>query len=372
MKQILFLTLILMLSALIKGQGNWQYVPADHPAIHYMGRFDFSNPAAVRYDWPGSTILFQFTGNQLQLFLEGGERNYFNLFVNDELKEVIHVPSDSLYIVTGIKGKGPHLLRLQKRTEGEMGCTVFKGFNISVKGKVTPAPAGISRKIEFIGNSITCGYGTEGASREERFSPATENVNKSYAFITARSFGAECTVIAHSGLGVVRNYGDKNKVSTNLPAMPDRYHQVMDEDSLLKWDFNAWQPNAVVINLGTNDYSVGPQPDKAIFQRRYEEFIREIRAVYGPVPIFCICGPMRDEPAYSNIKEVVETSRLIYQDRNLYFIGIPTALLNDTSDLGSDWHPSYAGQLKMAAHIIPTLATVLNWSFSDVEWHPSE
>ncbi|SMO57128.1 hypothetical protein SAMN06265379_1031, partial [Saccharicrinis carchari] len=79
-------------------------------------------------------------------------------------------------------------------------------------------------------------------------------------------------------------------------------------------------------------------------------------------------GPLRDEPAYTNIKEVTESSRLIYNDQKLYFIGIPTYLLNKQNDLGSDWHPSYRGQLKMTAHIIPTLSNILNWDYDDSEF----
>ncbi len=64
---------------------------------------------------------------------------------------------------------------------------------------------------------------------------------------------------------------------------------------------------------------------------------------------------------------MTESSRLIYKDNNLYFIGIPTYLLNKDNDLGSDWHPSYQGQRKMAAHIIPTLANILHWDYNDSE-----
>lgn len=342
---------------------DWKHIPADHLAFHYSGRFDHSDPVAVRYEWPGTTISFSHTGNKLQLILEGGERNYFNLFVDNRLHEVIHLPGDTVYTVKGIKGKGRHVVQLQKRTEGEMGTAVFKGVNVSSKGEVFPVGDLPERKIEFIGNSITCGYGTEGASRDEDFLPSTENVNKSYALITARAFNAECVVTAHSGLGVVRNYGGKE-----LPTLPDRFDQTLDEDSTLMWNFAKWQPNAVVINLGTNDFSAGGQPEKVVFQRGYETFIRKLRSVYGAVPIFCINGPMRDEPAYSYVKEVVGNCRIYYNDRNLYFIGIPTGLLNNTDDLGSDWHPSYKGQVKMAAHIVSTIANVLNWSYNNDEW----
>jgi len=358
-----FLVIIIVFCAFYNSEAQ-QFISPSHSAFTYSGRFDRSDPNQVRYDWSGASIFFQFSGKQLEFVMEGGRRNYFNLFIDNQLHEIIHAPNDTVYTINGIKGKGWHTCRLQKRTEGEMGTTVFKGINIASKGKVRPAEALSSRRIEFIGNSITCGYGTEGASREEDFLPQTENVNKAYAFITARAFDAECYVTAHSGLGVVRNYGDKNKISTDLATLPQRYHQTLDMDSLTVWDFNAWQPHAVVINLGTNDYSTELGPDKAVFIHHYMAFIQRIRDNYGDVPIFCVCGPMRDEPAFTNIKEVVESSRLIYNDLSLYFIGIPDGLLNKESDLGSDWHPSYRGQKKMANHIIPTIANVLEWNYS--------
>jgi lysophospholipase L1-like esterase len=366
MKTIIVSLFILLFMRSITAQKNWRYIQADNDLFYYQGRFNKANPKEVHYDWSGTTIHFSMTGNKLQLLMKGGDRNYFNLYINDELHEVLYLPNDTIYGVDGIKGKGPHNIRLQKRTEGEMGTAIFKGINVGENEQLLPN-APVSRRIEFIGNSITCGYGTEGASREEDFLPSTENVDKSYAFITARAFDAECMITAHSGLGVIRNYGDKNKVSVKLPTMTDRYNQTLDEDSTICWDFNTWQPHAVIINLGTNDYWSEPYPDKIVFQHRYEKFINEIRGVYGKIPIFCICGPLRDEPLYSTIKETVEKVRLINKDSNLYFIGIPTYLLNNTNDLGSDWHPSYRGQRKMAAHIIPIIANILHWNYSNSE-----
>ncbi|WP_430814816.1 SGNH/GDSL hydrolase family protein [Carboxylicivirga sp. RSCT41] len=365
MRLILSAVLLLVLNTML---AQTQIIYPDNPAFTYSGRFDFTNPKEVRYDWPGTSIYFQFKGEELAFLIEGGERNYFNVFIDDQLKEVMHAPVDTVYAVSGIKGKGWHTCRLLKRTEGEMGTTIFKGVQLSSKANIAAYEALPQRKIEFIGNSITCGYGTEGKTPEEDFLPETENVNLSYAFITARAFEAECYVTAHSGLGVVRNYGDKKKVSTELATLPQRYHQSLDMDTSLHWDFAKWKPEAVVINLGTNDYSTNIRPDKAVFIDRYKRFIRNIRQYYGDVPIFCVSGPMVNEPAYSNVKEVVESSRVIYNDRNLYFIGIPSFLLNKTSDLGSDYHPSYQGQLKMAQHIIPSIANVLQWDYNDKEF----
>lgn len=347
--------------------GQTKFIEANHPAFQYIGRFDSSNPKEVKFDWPGTTIQFKFTGKHITFHLKGGDRNYFNLFLDGKLHTILHKPKDTLIQIKGIETTGLHTLRLQKRTEGEMGVAVFKGIDIAKSEKIETLKPDTQRKLEFIGNSITCGYGAEGVSRKEKFSPSTENVNKSYASIVARAFDASTTIIAHSGLGVIRNYGDNEKISLTREPMPKRFDQVLDTDLKLKWDFKNWHPDAVIVNLGTNDYSTQPHPDKIAFQREYEQFIQKIRIEYGTIPIFIVSGPLINEPAYSNIKEVVTNIKILKEDNNLYFLGIPKFLLNNTSDLGSDSHPSYRGQIKMAAHIIPAIANIMKWSYKEAE-----
>ena len=82
----------------------------------------------------------------------------------------------------------------------------FWGFVLDEGKKLVDAPAFSDRKIEFIGNSITCGYGNEGLKKEEHFDYATENHYYSYASITARNLDAQHWVVARSGIGAYRNY----------------------------------------------------------------------------------------------------------------------------------------------------------------------
>lgn len=344
------------------GYGQTTFFPASNEAFHYIGRFDNTDPNNLRFDWPNSTIQFKFTGTEIDIALKGGTRNYFNLFLNDSLHSVLHHPNDSIIHIKGLKVTGTHNLRIQKRTEGEMGIATFKGIYLPKNERLISSKIA-SRTIEFIGNSITCGYGTEGASRHNKFHPSTENVNQSYALITSNAFNAECHVIAHSGMGVVRNYGDKNKISVDRSTMPIRFNQVLDTENRMLWDFSLWKPNAVIINLGTNDYSTKPHPDDTVFCKTYELLVKKVQTVYGNIPIFLICGPLIDEPAYTNIKSLADNMKRSDSQLNIYFIGIPKALLNSTSDLGSDSHPSYQGQLKIAKHIIPIISNVMSWDY---------
>ena len=76
---------------------------------------------------------------------------------------------------------------------------------------------------------------------------------------------------------------------------------------------------------------------------------------------------MTDEPCYSYVKEMVEDFRSVNQRRNVYFVGIPTYLMNPDKDLGSDTHPNYSGQRKMAAHVLPVISSILEWEYDGKE-----
>ena len=192
--------------------------------------------------------------------------NYYNVFIDSLLHKIVKVTGKDTLInfISGID-KGVHRVLIQKRTEGEWGKTTIHQFVLPAGGKLEKETDRPSRHIEFIGNSLTCGYGVEGKDRSEPYKAETENCNLSYATIIARYFDADYTLIAHSGRGVVRNYGDSVRVSA--VTMKDRMLNTFDMDLDKKWDFKTYKPDLVVINLGSNDFSTGLYPLE-------DEFIR--------------------------------------------------------------------------------------------------
>ena len=341
-------------------------IPPHHPYIHYVGRVDMSNNDTVRYDWPGVALMCNFSGRSIGIKLNGGAATHFNLFLDGELIDVIMAPQDTIITVRPTQHKKIHELKLIKRTEADMGMVQFMGFVMEDKGMLHPTSNPLTRRIEFIGNSITCGYGTEGKDRNEIFKPETENNYKSYAAILSRAFNAEAHFIAHSGVGLVRNYGDENPATAKEKTILGRFGRTLDNGPDTSWDFSRWKPDCVIINLGTNDFSTTPHPDKFTFLKGYKELLDSVRQKYGKIPVFCVVGPMIDEPCFSYVKEFTRYCRWGQKDDQVFFVGMPDNLLNNHDDLGSDWHPSYKGQQKIAKLLLTPVASVMNWEYQEI------
>lgn len=331
---------------------------ADNPNISYVGRFNNKDPKNVTYDWPGVQIYTKFEGTSCSLRLKD-RANEYAVIIDYKDPMTLKMNSDTIYnVASGLPDSIIHTISIHKRTESFIGTGEFRGFILDPGKNLVHPDLRPDKRIEFIGNSITCGFGVEGKNSDCHFSPETENAYMSYASITARDLGADYSLVAYSGRGVVKNFGDKNQVSRD--PMPELYDRICCNDSVNKWDFNKWIPQAVVINLGTNDYSAQPFPDKSVFQNAYINLIERVRSLYPGVTIFCVCGPMIEEPCFTFIKEIVDQEQAKTVIPSVYFIGIPKKIMSD-ADWGCDWHPNIQGMRKMADIIVPEIRLRMKW-----------
>jgi hypothetical protein len=334
-------------------------IDADDPYIQYIGRFDFTNPKQPVYDWAGVRMCAKFEGTSCSVRLNDNVNEYA-VIIDNYAPKLLHPDTAKVYkVASGLADSVPHTIILQKRTESLVGKGEFLGFVLD-KGRMLVKPdKRPDRRIEFIGNSITSAYGIEGDSVTCHFSPETENANMSYAAITSRALNADYSLVSYSGRGVVRNYGDSLKESVD--PMPALYDRTCFWNPTLKWDFTKWVPQAVVINLGTNDFTTMPYPDKDVFQNAYRKLIERVRAQYPNVMMFCVCGPMAVGPTLSYIKEVVAgQQKLRSRDKDVFLVEVDRSNLKD-SDWGCDYHPNITGANKIADILISAIRLRMNW-----------
>jgi lysophospholipase L1-like esterase len=333
-------------------------IPANDPGIRYTGRFDFSDQLRPRFDWPAVMIEAVFEGTSIAVFLDDGGNSY-DVEI-DEQTTVLHTqPGQMRYVLAEGLGDSDHTVRLTKRTETFYGTPQFLGFELDPGRELLSLPRARERRIEFIGDSITAGYGVEGSSPTCVFSKETENAARTYAAQTAEHFNAGYHIIAVSGLGAVRNYNADDSVSAG--TMLSYYGRTLANENVEDWDFDEWQPDAVVINLGTNDFSTTPHPAGEVFLQGYTNLIFKVRNLYPQAHIFAIAGPIMAGPAEETIRSVVSQMNEVLGDERVHFVPIENTLEQSAVDYGCDWHPNESGHAKIAQQLIPAMAGVLGW-----------
>ncbi len=357
-KKTTILIISILISSILFSQNNIVTFRADSPEIRYTGRFEKSTDGFVSFNWSGTYLQTEFTGSYIAINASDTKRNYYNVFIDGVQTGVISIAGKDTTIVLARWLKADkHSLRLQKRSEGEQGTTTIKSLILNTGERLFPAPPKKERHIEFIGNSITCGYGTEGLKKSDPFKAETENCNLAFGCIISRYFNADYTLIAHSGRGAARNYGDTARVSK--VSMRELINGTFDMIPENKWNFKDYTPNLVVINLGSNDFSTKPHPLKEEFLSSYEKIISRLREVYGDVQILCVAPPKGE--AFDFLREYC----LLRKDKNLHFAAYLNEVYNDSTDLGSSGHPNLEGQKKIAMTLIPHISSIMKWDLSE-------
>jgi lysophospholipase L1-like esterase len=236
----------------------------------------------------------------------------------------------------------------------------FRGFILDKGATLLPPPALPERRIEFIGNSITCGYGNESIVASDPFEYETENHYLTYAQLTCRALEAQAYVVARSGIGVYRSY-DGPKTGTPENVMTTEYEYTNLYDRSEKWDFSRYQPQLVCINLGTNDLSTNNY-DVKLLKAAYKKFLSQVRSHNPKAKIVYLCGSMLGgkelEIAKKTLNEVVDEANKA-GDKEVYRFDFTP----QTGDIrfGASWHPSVWQHQKMAAELTAYLRSLMQW-----------
>ncbi len=218
---------------------------------HYMGRFDFSGDGGPRSTWSGSTARTRIDGTEISIGLDGPAGIYFQTVVDGAVAGLfVTQDGPQIYPVAADLSAGQHEVEVVRRNEGYFGIVEYTGFELGEGTSFVETPWPYDLHIEFIGDSLTAGYGIECTSGDENFSAPTQSAYTSYAMVAARVLGASANLVAYSGKGVFQNYGG----NTDEP-MPVLFPRTLTTQPEPEWDWAGNPADVVVVNLGTNDFS---------------------------------------------------------------------------------------------------------------------
>lgn len=347
---------MMALCPLLGGCAGEKTTPVAESPARVVGRTLTLDDGSIQFDWSGVYLEIRFEGSYLALELSDTKRNYFNLWVDGQEQPKFTSEGDHTLVelFNDPAARGEHLVRIQKATEAEQGrCTLH---TLTTDGRLLPTEGlKLPRHIEFYGDSLTCGYGTESLQGSDPFLPETENCRYTYAALTATHFGADYSLISHSGRGLVRNYGDSLQLSDPTLTMSARAFRLFDEDPASAWDFaqSPYRPDALVITLGTNDFSTQPHPTEEQFVEGYRALIEQLRSAWGEeLPVLCVThSPIAAKIVREMVKTIPHTA----------MADISWGVYNRTTDLGASEHPNRYGHEKMARIVIEEFQKLTGW-----------
>jgi len=355
------LLLVAFAASLLLGSCTGKRIPANNEFIEYSGRIDFSDPLAPEFSFSGVSIRAAFKGTSISAILSDDlGQNYYNILIDNSLYKIVNVKTGvNTYLLAEGLSNTIHEIEIFKRTELTFGKTQFYGFILDEGASIELLIDKRKQVIEFIGNSITCGYGNEGGLNDD-FVPETENHFLSYAAITSRNFNAQIMAVSRSGIGIYRNYN--GPVTGNADCMTNLYTRTFLYDEQPLYDF-AEKPDVICINLGTNDFSTSGA-DSALYVSNYFRLIDTIQTKYHMPEIVCLLGPMMNgsslDAARKYIKFIADSTNS-KKKGNVSFFEMST---QGSLGYAVHYHPTLAQHSKNAMELTEYLQTLMNWKLN--------
>jgi predicted amidohydrolase YtcJ/lysophospholipase L1-like esterase len=342
-----------------------KFFPADNSFIQYTGRIDFSDPQKPKLAGAGCYLQGSFKGSSIEMVLQdqhlNGNRNYLSVVLDGEYQGRIRtVTGQNCYVLAEKLENGEHTILVSKATESAIGYVEFTGFNCH---ELLPAPEKPERKIEFIGNSITCGTGLDlsGIPCDSADWYDQHNAYLAFGPLLARRLNAQWLLSSVSGIGIERNW---NGIG---PTMPQVYQNTyLGSDSAKLWDFSSYVPDLVVVSLGTNDFSDGdgkiPRalPDSTKFITAYLQFLKTIRRNYPQAVICCVSSPVMQGEKSRILRQYLELIVDSMHDQE-NDARVTKFFFAKIYDHGCNSHPDRREHEQMADELEPFLKQVMQW-----------
>lgn len=228
---------------------------------------------------------------------------------------------------------------------------------IILSGELRQKPVDQELFIEFVGDSITCGYAAWGTNKtDDKVGPETTDGTATYAYLTAQALGADHSMVCISGIGIYKGF-------LTYP-MTDVYPYINYRRDHSEQDFKATRnPDVVVVNLGTNDEDrIGTNKDE--FKAHVENLIAQIRDTYTEETkiVFCYNSMKQGKKAPDLIDEVITAKG--GADSGLYSLVMTTDIspispTKHTHNGAPGNHPNAEQHQKQAATLTAFLTEIL-------------
>lgn len=335
--------------------------------VRFVGR-TCQKDGVVWLPQSGSAIEFKVVGVGVKLGLAGDDSvgnesamlPRFAVLVNGEVVVDDRIDMPSRTVEVPLEPSQESVVEVIHLSEANFGAIGVRSITVEAADAAVAKPTDArDLSIEFIGDSITCAYGVEASSNDEKSTTSTENFMKSYAYLTAQALNANCSAVCYSGFGVMSGYSGDGERNANM-VIPPLYGLVAagyDQP----WDFSAHTSDVVVINIGTNDFTyTGNDEDRMReFSQAYESFLNNVRAQNPNAHIVCTLGTMWGcEALYPTLEQAVDAFKTQTGDTKVTCY-LSSPLDKSVDRLVMNGHPDEKGHQKIADELTEVIRGLL-------------
>ncbi len=317
--------------------------------VRVLGRSEPNPAGGFAIQWPSSGFEAKFDGTTLTAVINDWGSNWYNVEVDGVVTQLDLKEGTQSYVLFN-GARGAHTIRVTRRTGTPVGITRFE--SITSDGVIQPTQAP-DRRMLVIGDSMASGHGVEGADEKCAYTHATQNADLAYPALLGRTFGADVHVVAADGHGLIRNFAGAD------PGMNVLTWQTL-ADSNTAWAALTYQPQVIVIGLGSSDFASSDPGDA--FDDAYVFMLRRLRVAYPDALIVGGIGGSLWGKGYEAVKTsisgAIETVRKGGDDKVRF---VEFKLKVGPGRYGCDYHPGKAGQAQIASALAGEIEKSLGW-----------
>ena len=327
----------------------------------FTGRWEHGKVCS-RTSAPAAMVEFNATAKTLEFELEGEAR--FRLYEDDKPIAVVETNTRNVYKVKTTGASGSHRYRLLKISESNPGGIRLFKVSTDKAGAFAPPPKHNNRRIEFIGDSFTVGYGVDGKLGDpDSFVFKATNASKSYAFLLADGYKADFQVNAFSGRGLVRNYDNivpewtvSRLYEYTVPGLAESDLASGVPDAELRYDFGSFHPQVIVLFIGINDFQGNPPyANKEGYKKAYVALLEKLRAFHPGVKFLLVSTKVwPNDDMTPTVKSIYE-SQVSAGKKDLEFIEV------HTDNVALHGHPDEHSQAELARTLRPIVGRLGRW-----------
>ena len=339
--------------------------------------------------WTGSGIELRVKASELWIEFESNyetHEQWISVSINGAFisRQMLHTGKQTVCMFRNMNPEEAKEVRIYKEVQAMSGDdkSMLLIHNVITDGEFLPIQPK-SLKIEVIGDSITSGEGSIGAKKEQDWISMFFTACQNYAILLGQKLDADVRIISQSGWGVLSSWD--NHPRHTLPSIYDQVcglcygERIEALGAQREHDFVSWQPDVIVVNLGTNDGAAFSQPawkdevtgesfqqvtleDGSLdpncthrFEVAVQHFLHQLRAHNPNARILWVYGMLSDlmQPY---IEHAIACYQEETQDHKIDFLLLPP-ITEET--MGSRFHPGLPSHQDAADRIAERILSYL-------------